>query len=261
MEGWVYEISWGRAQATLLMDVHAHLSGSEVIGLLGGTWEPESRRICVSRAFPCRRAPGTHSGTSVELDPAAEVETRALMQAQSLTPVGWWGTRRNPATLPGTSYLTPALNLSLRTEVTSCLQYTCGRSFPEASFSEVKVEANACQCMPSRSRSCGFFWARKMRRLIVLQCMRALQVPLAPGVRAQALPEGRREPAQLPGPVPLRHQRPGAVPGHHCGAVRRPAALAGQQHIPCPPRSAEKDMPLSRGQLRAVVWLLCRPRA
>ena len=84
---------WVRAQATLLMDVHAHLSGSEVIGLLGGTWEPQSRRIHVARAFPCRRAPGTHSGTSVELDPAAEVETRALMQAHSLTPVGWWGTR------------------------------------------------------------------------------------------------------------------------------------------------------------------------
>ena len=71
------------------MDVHAHLASSEVIGLLGGTWEPGSRRIRVVRAFPCRRALGTHSGTSVELDPAAEVETRALMEAHSLTPVGW----------------------------------------------------------------------------------------------------------------------------------------------------------------------------
>ena len=73
------------------MDVHAHLASSEVIGLLGGTWEPDGRRIHVVRAFPCRRALGTHSGTSVELDPAAEVETRALMEAHSLTPVGWWG--------------------------------------------------------------------------------------------------------------------------------------------------------------------------
>jgi hypothetical protein len=76
-------------QATLLMDVHAHLAASEVIGLLGGTWHADQRRIEVVRAFPCARAPGTRSGTSVELDPAAEVETRALMQAQALTPVGW----------------------------------------------------------------------------------------------------------------------------------------------------------------------------
>ena len=71
------------------MDLHAHLASSEVIGLLGGTWQPGSRRIEVVRAFACRRAQGTQSGTSVELDPAAEVETRALMQAQDLTPVGW----------------------------------------------------------------------------------------------------------------------------------------------------------------------------
>ena len=66
-------------QAVLLMDLHAHLASSEVIGLLGGVWQPDSRRIEVVRAFPCRRAQGTQSGTSVELDPAAEVETRALM--------------------------------------------------------------------------------------------------------------------------------------------------------------------------------------
>ena len=77
------------AQATLLMDLHAHLSSTEVIGLLGGTWDAAEKRIAVVRAFPCRRALGSQSGTSVELDPSAEVETRALMQAEDLTPVGW----------------------------------------------------------------------------------------------------------------------------------------------------------------------------
>ncbi len=77
------------AQATLLMDLHAHLSSTEVIGLLGGTWDAAEKRIEVVRAFPCRRALGSQSGTSVELDPSAEVETRALMQAEDLTPVGW----------------------------------------------------------------------------------------------------------------------------------------------------------------------------
>jgi protein MYSM1 len=76
-------------QAVLLMDLHAHLSSSEVIGLLGGVWDVERRCIDVVRAFPCRRALGSQSGTSVELDPAAEVETRGLMEAARLTPVGW----------------------------------------------------------------------------------------------------------------------------------------------------------------------------
>ena len=43
----------------------------------------------VARAYPCRRALGSQSGTSVELDPSAEVETRALMNAEDLIPVGW----------------------------------------------------------------------------------------------------------------------------------------------------------------------------
>ena len=77
------------AQATVLMDLHAHLSSAEVIGLLGGVWCAGARRVEVVRAFPCRRAPGSQSGTSVELDPSAEVETRALMAAEDLSPVGW----------------------------------------------------------------------------------------------------------------------------------------------------------------------------
>ena len=31
-----------------MMDLHAHLSNYEVIGLLGGTWDPETKRIQVS---------------------------------------------------------------------------------------------------------------------------------------------------------------------------------------------------------------------
>lgn len=41
-------------QALLLMDVHVHLSGCEVIGLLGGTWQPQQRLLRVTAAYPCR---------------------------------------------------------------------------------------------------------------------------------------------------------------------------------------------------------------
>jgi hypothetical protein len=41
-------------QAMLLMDVHVHLSGCEVIGLLGGTWTPGERLLRITAAYPCR---------------------------------------------------------------------------------------------------------------------------------------------------------------------------------------------------------------
>ncbi len=71
------------------MDLHSHLSSCEIIGLLGGLWDPETRAITVVRAYPCHRMEGSHSLTSVELDPAAEVATRTLMEQQGLVPVGW----------------------------------------------------------------------------------------------------------------------------------------------------------------------------
>ena len=76
-------------QALLTMDLHAHLSMCEIIGLLGGTWDAANRVLCIKQAFPCRQAAGSVSGTSVELDPAAEVETRAMMADLELRPVGW----------------------------------------------------------------------------------------------------------------------------------------------------------------------------
>lgn len=50
------------SQARLVMDFHAHLSGYEVIGLLGGRFEAGRRVLHVDEAYPCRRAEGSDSG-------------------------------------------------------------------------------------------------------------------------------------------------------------------------------------------------------
>jgi protein MYSM1 len=78
------------APALAVMDMHAHMHREEVIGLLGGRWDPAARTIDVAAAFPCARAPGSLSRTSVELDPASEVAARAAMGAAGLAPVGWY---------------------------------------------------------------------------------------------------------------------------------------------------------------------------
>uniref|UniRef100_A0A1D2AG52 Myb-like, SWIRM and MPN domain-containing protein 1 n=1 Tax=Auxenochlorella protothecoides TaxID=3075 RepID=A0A1D2AG52_AUXPR len=78
------------SQARLVMDFHAHLSGYEVIGLLGGRYEAGRRVLHVDEAYPCRRAQGSDSGTSVELDPASQVEATTAMSARGQAAVGWY---------------------------------------------------------------------------------------------------------------------------------------------------------------------------
>ena len=71
------------------MDFQAHLSSSEVIGMLGGTWDAAARKLLVAAAHPCRRAEGSGGRTSVEMDAGSQVEAAASFENQGLTCVGW----------------------------------------------------------------------------------------------------------------------------------------------------------------------------
>lgn len=74
----------------LVMDFHAHLSSYEVIGLLGGKVDTETKQIIISGAYPCRRSAGSASLTSVELDPVSQSEVTDEMSKQGLVAVGWY---------------------------------------------------------------------------------------------------------------------------------------------------------------------------
>ena len=76
--------------ATLVMDFHAHLSGYEVIGLLGGTVDTEAKHIVIKGAYPCRRSAGSASLTSVEIDPVSQSEVTDEMARHGLRAVGWY---------------------------------------------------------------------------------------------------------------------------------------------------------------------------
>ena len=77
-------------KAMIMMDLHAHLLKTEVIGFLAGKWDPKERLLEVDSAIPCRSV--DHSDlqntmdrhTNVELDPASEVEMREMVHKQNL---------------------------------------------------------------------------------------------------------------------------------------------------------------------------------
>ena len=84
-----FKVSVSR-NALLVADLHAHLSGYEVIGLLGGKFDADTRSLSILEAFPCRRAAGSDSSTSVELDAESQVEASEAMDERGLIPVGWY---------------------------------------------------------------------------------------------------------------------------------------------------------------------------
>nr|KAJ3422124.1 hypothetical protein HK105_001072 [Polyrhizophydium stewartii] len=79
-----------------VMDIHAHLMATEVIGFLAGKWDPKSNRLEITSALPCRsveqelHGAGEDRHYNVELDPASEVETRELVEKLNLRIVGWY---------------------------------------------------------------------------------------------------------------------------------------------------------------------------
>eukprot|EP01134_Creolimax_fragrantissima_P000280 CFRG0280T1 len=81
-------------QAAAVMDFHAHLAMSEIIGLLAGTWDPITRVISIKQAFPCREMQNGDNAavaeTQVEMDPASEMEIRDEISKLDLQVVGWY---------------------------------------------------------------------------------------------------------------------------------------------------------------------------
>ncbi|KAJ2488367.1 hypothetical protein IWW37_004867 [Coemansia sp. RSA 2050] len=75
------------AAALALMDLHAHLVHTEVIGLLGGAYDAAAGVVRVDAAFPCS---STGTATECEMDPASEVDARRAFALQGRCAVGWF---------------------------------------------------------------------------------------------------------------------------------------------------------------------------
>lgn len=77
--------------ATFMTDLHAHLSNSEIIGLLGGDFNESEKCLYVQAAFPCKSTPRYDSGfTDVEMDPLSQLLASDAIRAQGMKVVGWY---------------------------------------------------------------------------------------------------------------------------------------------------------------------------
>ncbi len=76
---------------SFVADLHAHLSESEVIGLLGGRYEPSERCLYVQAAFPCKSTTRGDAGlTDVEMDPVSQIAAGNAISDHGMTVVGWY---------------------------------------------------------------------------------------------------------------------------------------------------------------------------
>ncbi|KAK5869957.1 hypothetical protein PBY51_024630 [Eleginops maclovinus] len=75
------------AETLLIMDMHAHVSRGEVIGLLGGTFIEEQRVLKICAAEPCN---SVSTGLQCEMDPVSQTQACDLLSSLGFSVVGWY---------------------------------------------------------------------------------------------------------------------------------------------------------------------------
>uniref|UniRef100_A0A3Q3VPT6 Myb-like, SWIRM and MPN domain-containing protein 1 n=1 Tax=Mola mola TaxID=94237 RepID=A0A3Q3VPT6_MOLML len=75
------------AETLLIMDMHAHVSRGEVIGLLGGTFSEEEKVLKICAAEPCN---SVSTGLQCEMDPVSQTQACDLLSSLGFSVVGWY---------------------------------------------------------------------------------------------------------------------------------------------------------------------------
>ncbi|KAI9341682.1 hypothetical protein BDR26DRAFT_894962 [Obelidium mucronatum] len=71
----------------MVIDFHAHLAETEIIGLLGGRFDSKERVLHVEDVFPCKSISTT---IQCEMDPESEVKAHIHFASQNKVVVGWY---------------------------------------------------------------------------------------------------------------------------------------------------------------------------
>ncbi|KAH0617170.1 hypothetical protein JD844_028910 [Phrynosoma platyrhinos] len=75
------------AEALLIMDLHAHVSIAEVIGLLGGRYSETNGIVEVCTAEPCN---SLSTGLQCEMDPVSQTQASEALAARGYSIIGWY---------------------------------------------------------------------------------------------------------------------------------------------------------------------------
>ncbi|XP_066453858.1 deubiquitinase MYSM1 isoform X1 [Eleutherodactylus coqui] len=75
------------AEAMLILDLHAHVSMAEVIGLLGGRYSEAERIIEICAAEPCN---SLSTGLQCEMDPVSQTQASEALHLRGYSVIGWY---------------------------------------------------------------------------------------------------------------------------------------------------------------------------
>lgn len=82
------------SSALFVMDLHSHLSTTEVIGYLAGRWDAPQRLLHIDQAVPCSaietESEDSNRAQTVEMDPASEMKARDRISSKEQQIVGWY---------------------------------------------------------------------------------------------------------------------------------------------------------------------------
>ncbi|XP_044156997.1 deubiquitinase MYSM1 [Bufo gargarizans] len=75
------------AEAMLILDLHAHVSMAEVIGLLGGSYSEDDGIIEICAAEPCN---SLSTGLQCEMDPVSQTQASEALHLRGYSVIGWY---------------------------------------------------------------------------------------------------------------------------------------------------------------------------
>ncbi|XP_076440609.1 LOW QUALITY PROTEIN: deubiquitinase MYSM1-like [Babylonia areolata] len=73
--------------AMAVMDIHAHISRTEVIGMLGGRYDEGTSCLTISMAIPCK---SISTGMQCEMDPVSQTHASEQIEDVGMRVVGWY---------------------------------------------------------------------------------------------------------------------------------------------------------------------------
>ncbi|KAH3695802.1 histone H2A deubiquitinase MYSM1-like [Dreissena polymorpha] len=71
----------------MVMDIHSHICKTEVIGMLGGQFSPDTGKLTITMATPCH---SISTGLQCEMDPVSQTQASEEIQGAGMDVVGWY---------------------------------------------------------------------------------------------------------------------------------------------------------------------------